>query len=326
MADCSGTDRVTRRVAPFAEWDAAVRLLGACESDGDGSGREVRSVVGGSLFAPGGLRVAVRDERMVGAILIQPTSGAVAFLWPPRLVPGEPESTARALIEDCLHWAFDQSVRIVQACVEPSDERAASRLETASFLLVAEIEYLTAPTWNRADMALHAADRLEFVSVSDASALDLLGRVIERTYGDSRDCPRLDGLRSIDEVLDGYRSTGVYRPDWWRIVLRRREPVGCLLLADHPAADQVELMYMGIVPEHRGKGLARDLVIQAHRVACEAGRSRIVLAVDRANDAARAAYRGAGFESWGRRVVWVRTFSAWRRREVDGVTDGPRMT
>jgi len=79
-----------------------------------------------------------------------------------------------------------------------------------------------------------------------------------------------------------------------------------LLLADHPSARHWELVYMGLVPEARGRGWGRQITQHAQLMARRAGVDRIVLAVDAANSPALEMYRAAGFEKWDRRHVLVR--------------------
>jgi GNAT superfamily N-acetyltransferase len=68
----------------------------------------------------------------------------------------------------------------------------------------------------------------------------------------------------------------------------------------------VELVYFGLVPEARGAGYGEWLIRWAQYVAREAGRERIVLAVDARNQPASDTYLRCGFEEWGRRAVWLR--------------------
>jgi ribosomal protein S18 acetylase RimI-like enzyme len=77
-------------------------------------------------------------------------------------------------------------------------------------------------------------------------------------------------------------------------------------LADHPAARHVELVYMGLIPPARGRGWGRQIVLQAQQMANRLDRDRIVLAVDAANEPARAIYSAAGFKAWDQRSVFLR--------------------
>ena len=84
--------------------------------------------------------------------------------------------------------------------------------------------------------------------------------------------------------------------------------VGCLLIADWPQNDQWELIYMGVVPEARGRGYGVAVVRQAQWLAGCAGRQRLVLAVDTANEPAMRVYAAAGFSpGTGARRVCART-------------------
>src|SRR5690606_30179312 len=81
--------------------------------------------------------------------------------------------------------------------------------------------------------------------------------------------------------------------------------VGCLLLADHPATDQIELVYMGMVPEARGHGWGEHVVRQAQWLCRRRGCQRLVLAVDEANDPAVRMYASCGFVSFDRKALWL---------------------
>ena len=99
-------------------------------------------------------------------------------------------------------------------------------------------------------------------------------RLVERTYEGTLDCTALNGVRDIDDVINGYQATGVFRPENWLFVRSGGQDVGVLLLADHPQARHWELMYMGLVPEVRGRGWGRQIARYAQwlapRRACRA--------------------------------------------------------
>jgi GNAT superfamily N-acetyltransferase len=137
-------------------------------------------------------------------------------------------------------------------------------------------------------------------------------RIIEQTYEETLDCPDLGGQRNLSDVLAGYRATGVYRPANWFFVCaddanrQSREDVGALLLAEHPGARHIELIYMGLAKSARGRGWGKQIVRQAQWIARECGAERIVSAVDAANIPGMAVYRDAQFTEWDRRSVFLR--------------------
>ena len=82
------------------------------------------------------------------------------------------------------------------------------------------------------------------------------------------DCARrLNGVRDIDDVVNGYQATGVFCPEKWQFVRSDGRDVGVLLLADHPKAKHWELMYMGLIPEVRGRGWGRQITRYAQWLA-----------------------------------------------------------
>ena len=124
----------------------------------------------------------------------------------------------------------------------------------------------------------------------------------------SLDCPHIEPARGIDDVLAGYRATGVFDPARWLIVGHQGNDVGCVLLADHPQLDQWELIYMGVVPEARGRRFGLGIARHAQWLARQAGRERLTLAVDAANSPALDVYAAAGFVIWDQCHVFLRSF------------------
>jgi ribosomal protein S18 acetylase RimI-like enzyme len=117
-------------------------------------------------------------------------------------------------------------------------------------------------------------------------------------------------LRPTREVLLGYREIGVQRNDWWFIARYDGRDIGCLLLADHRPAAHAELVYMGLIPEMRGRGWGVFLAHQAQLIAASSGVERLILAVDAANLPALRHYQAAGFQFWEQRTVVVKSIAA----------------
>jgi ribosomal protein S18 acetylase RimI-like enzyme len=149
---------------------------------------------------------------------------------------------------------------------------------------------------------------LEFETYSEDQR-SRLGEVIQRTYIETLDCPQLGGVRDMDDVLDGYQATGTFDPKRWLFLRSDSQDVGCLLLAAHPDVPQWELVYLGLVPEARGRGWGLEATRYAQWLARLADQPRVVLAVDALNAPALAMYAAAGFVAWDRRSVFLRTLS-----------------
>jgi ribosomal protein S18 acetylase RimI-like enzyme len=250
------------------------------------------------------LYVAMRGDRVFGAAWGQRQSGNIAVFWPPRFVAHPEGETSRRLAEHVMLALDATSVEMTQVLVAPSDEEIVPVLNHVGFRQLAELQYLTCEAGSFPRERPRPAD-LEFVAYDGTQRARLM-RLIDRSYEGTLDCGGLNGVRQLDNVVTGYQETGVYRPENWLFVRSRQEDVGILLLADHPQAHHWELMYMGLVPEVRGRGWGRQIAQHAQWLAGCAGVERIVLAVDSVNVPAVQMYRSAGFEMWDRRRVYVR--------------------
>ncbi|MHB8953962.1 MAG: GNAT family N-acetyltransferase [Pirellulaceae bacterium] len=251
-----------------------------------------------------GLFLARRGQTLVGAAWGQITAGRSAFCWPAHLVPGEPEETAfqlQAAVDDYLDR---EHVVVIQAVLSVRAVTDAMRLVRAGYYHLADLNYLVC----HLDDFPHErpATDLDFEPFSPGDPIRLR-KLVARTYLESLDCAGLDHSRPLADVLEGYRETGRYRPEWWLAVRHDGHDVGCVLMADHPEHDQCELMYLGIVPEMRGRGWGIEATRHVQWLMRRVPRERMILAVDDTNWPAQGVYSSTGFDIWDRRCVYVRS-------------------
>jgi ribosomal protein S18 acetylase RimI-like enzyme len=263
-----------------------------------------REIAGGWLDSDS-LFIALCDGQLRGAACGQRQPGNTAVLWPPRLVADESEQTAHQLAVAVTRALDAAAIGMTQALLPWGDAELVPVLRATGFQHLTDLLYLTCESDRF--LATAPASELQFV-VYDERERGRLSALIEQTYEATLDCPALNGVRRMGDVIDGYRATGVFRAENWLIARSGERPVGVLLLADHPAARHWELMYMGLVPAARGHGWGQQLTRHAQWLAKLAGVERIVLAVDAANRPALAIYERAGFAVWDRRSVFVRVF------------------
>jgi ribosomal protein S18 acetylase RimI-like enzyme len=255
-------------------------------------------------IAGGGLFVALRGQQLCGAAWGQPQPGNSAVFWPPQLSPGETDETTHQLARSVVAELDRAGVAMAQAVLPTGDVEHVAVITRVDFRHLADLLYLS---WEASQIAAPPRPAVELAFIPyEASQLARFGALIERTYEGSLDCPALNGARRIDEVIAGYRATGVFRAENWLIVQHAGQDIGVLILADHPRARHWELVYMGLVPEARGNGWGRQIAQHAQWRAERAQVERIVLAVDSSNERALRMYRSTGFQSWDRRSVYVR--------------------
>ena len=116
--------------------------------------------------------------------------------------------------------------------------------------------------------------------------------------------PELEGARGLEDILAGHRAAGLFVPGRWQLGRLAGEPeaAAVLLLTEVPGRDAWEVVYLGITPAARGRGLGRAVI----RHALEAARSHapiLELAVDLRNTPAVRLYRSTGFQPRDRRAV-----------------------
>jgi ribosomal protein S18 acetylase RimI-like enzyme len=252
--------------------------------------------------AQGGLWGAYRGGRLVGAVFSTVQPGRSAALWPPQILPTEPQDTAVTLLDHVAKHLADCGIAIVQALL-PNAATESEVLKRGGFVHAADLFYLTCQ--HPAFPALPPPTPLRFETYAPANHERLL-EIVEATYVETLDCPMLNGVRSVEDVLAGYRAAGVFDPARWLLVTHAGADVGCLLLMAHPQHAMWELGYMGVVPQARGHGWGRHISRHAQWLAKQAGQLRLVLAVDERNGPALRMYAAVGFEVLDRRSVYLK--------------------
>ncbi|GJQ29139.1 MAG: hypothetical protein HBSAPP03_10230 [Phycisphaerae bacterium] len=259
---------------------------------------------------------------------------AMLFLSEPEPGEGAPGVAERAA---CIRAACDhlgthlsRKATLAQALPEPGDRWSTDALAAAGFVSVGTLVYLRAappPPRER------AAPRPwpEGVTVERLSEIGALGTAAERddadaalaqaleaSYIDTLDCPELCGLRAIDDVLDSHRATGTYDPSWWSLVRDHGRPAGAMLLNRCPDLRSIELVYLGLGPTLRGKGIGSCLLRQGmDRVHASFPGWSVTCAVDSRNTPALGLYRALGFSAYTKRSAFVRPLGGTPERPGD---------
>jgi ribosomal protein S18 acetylase RimI-like enzyme len=256
------------------------------------------SLAGGEHAGFSGLLIAKRAEHIIATTWVQFTPGSAAVVWPPML-EGPAARELMIAAADLLEKRQTALAQILFAATDPIDEPV---LVAGGFRRLANLAYLTLERENfphRAETSLH------FEPHADQYP-ERLGSVIARSYQASLDCPELNDLRTPSEVIAGYKIQGQFTSENWFLVSEDGMDVGCLILARHPPGDHVELVYMGVVPEVRGRGYGEEIVRFAVEQTRASKAKRLVLAVDERNTLAMQMYRRIGFVMWERRTVYTR--------------------
>ncbi len=137
-------------------------------------------------------------------------------------------------------------------------------------------------------------DGLKIVSgktVGNAVIGNLFERAFDEPYGEAA----VDDLTKSPATWSLVALAGATEPGL---------PVGFII--GMTAADTSEIYSIGVPPEHRGQGIARDLLLAAIKACGSAGAETMFLEVAADNDPAVGLYRRVGFDRTGVRKNYYR--------------------
>lgn len=250
--------------------------------------------------------LAERGGGVVWAVLPIVSPGRTMLILGPAGAPADPASGAAAggLVDAvCTHFGA-RDVQLAQVLLDPADAASHRLYQGHAFNPVARLIYLQVAPRRKAS-APPLPPRFSWAPYGPASH-ELFARTITRTYHQSLDCPSLNGLRDIEDVLAGHKASGDFDPRLWALLCEGDEPLGALLLSHTRAAETTELVYLGLVPEGRGRGLAELMMRQALAAAAAQRGGRLSLAVDSGNVPALKLYHRHGMQEVGAKLAMMR--------------------
>lgn len=253
-----------------------------------------------------GLVMARKDAEVCGAILSINQPDDTAFVWPP-VSKDIPESNE---IEDqLLQFLGDQmevqDIWMGQCIVDIGASRERQALERNQFEHAANLIYMGRELEDPIP-ELDPEKSLESVTYSEDENHEVFKEILGQTYIETFDCTILNDCRTLDETLRSHRLSGEFLPSQWKVFYWENKPVGILLMNDHSDQNAWEVVYTGVIPEVRGKGFGREIVLSGLYQAEQANRDRVILAVDGKNPYAHSVYESLGFMEIIRKSVHIR--------------------
>lgn len=244
------------------------------------------------------------DGRVGPVALVVPRPGRTGMLFVSRPRKRRDEAVLAEVIGRAIGGVKPAEVALVQALIAPGDDGEQRALTAAGLERLATLEYmqraaptgqLVAPLPQGVALRPYRHDRRgRFIEALDAS------------YQATRDCPALQGLRDTEDVLDGHMAAGTFREDLWSLVEVDGRAAGVMLLNPIPAQRCLELVYFGLAPFARGRGIGRALMHRALKVASSTALPTMTLAVDQDNASAMHLYQSAGFYRVGRKHAFIK--------------------
>lgn len=264
-------------------------------------------------FDPAGILIARSENEVVAAMLFQLIPGASGLLWPPQTVRMDfPQAAEDALLQYAVAWLQQRGAKLGQALLHPPEVPLAASLERNGFQHITRLWYLRRSV-RASDRTLAAPGRLTLESYRNGDR-DQFHQTLLHTYAGSLDCPEVNGVRELNEIIIGHQAQGKHDPDLWWLAREEGQPVGVVLMTEMPEGTGLEIAYVGIVPQARNRGLGRELVARALAEAEQRGAVQVTLSVDERNHLAWNLYQHLGFEPYEQREVYL---AVWKPARIE---------
>jgi len=228
-------------------------------------------------------------DTLVHAALALPQPGRTAMIFATQPRRRKTLTQLATLIDRTCEQLTAEQATLAQALIDPHDDLLRDALTEAGFSELAVLCYLQ----RRVGSRQAEPDVPENVQLRtwDESLRDDFLTVLADSYNQTLDCPALQGLRRTEDVLDGHRGAGEFAPELWTLLYVDDQPAGALLMNPVPITDCVELVYLGLSPDYRGRGYGALLMQRALRQCAQRGETYLTLAVDASNTPAMALYQ-----------------------------------
>jgi mycothiol synthase len=245
--------------------------------------------------------IAERAGQIATAMLPVISPGRTMLL----LMPADQGADIAAdVLMDTVCQAFaDRGFRLAQALLDPAEPAMEKRLVGHGFRRMAELIYLHVAVRSAEVPTLPQAFALHTYSPHTHA---LFAETVSSSYHGSLDCPGLNGVRDIEDVLAGHKSSGEFDPKYWFVLEENGQGRGVLLLSRLPNCESTELVYLGLTPEARSRGLSDLLMRQALAATAQMGQSRLSLAVDSGNLPALRLYYRFGMSKVASKIAMMR--------------------
>lgn len=245
------------------------------------------------------------DGALVAGCYFKLLSGQVATLGGVRAAQGW-EEQAVGLLTQQLNALQAARVPQIQAIVHSDQWQTSELVRQAGMVQLTRVTH----QWLALEQLTRQPPEPDIASLQWRPACELsheqLAELIDQTFEHTLDCPAINGLRSSQQVLEGFLEdrTLAELGHAWQIVEVQGELVGCLLLQTH-LPSLLEIVYLGLLPAARGKSWGQQLVQRALRYAAEHGLHSVAAAVDEQNWPALELYRRFGFRPQQSFEVWL---------------------
>ncbi len=248
--------------------------------------------------------------RIEATTLAAPAAGRTATIFTSRAAIPARIPAIGHLVDLTVAGLRDHDIDLAQALLDPNSPDEEAVFLAGGFRRLAELDYLERPMPRFGAVPTPSLPADVTIEPWQPDQRARLVDLLTRTYVNTLDCPGLAGLRRAEDILEGHLASGSPIRDAWHLLRVGGVDAGALLLNRSQEGTTVELVYLGLTPEARGRGLGRTLLTFGLSGLDDDPARTVVLAVDRANLPAVGLYRRCGFRFALRRLALVRLVRA----------------
>ena len=247
------------------------------------------------------------DQKITATVMATLNPGRTAMLFSSRPKSRETLKTTAEVIDITCRGLKKAGVGLAQSLIPPENPLEIEAFQAGGLEKIATLTYMERSVPRRKERVegrIPSGLRVESYRPEDRAKLEAL---LAETYRETLDCPGLAKLRTPADVVDGHIRSGIFKPEWWLFLMKGETPVGISMMNISKTREAIELVYLGLTPEARGRGTGSALMGHALRKVCGSSQKTVVLAVDDSNEPARRIYEQFGFRSTARRQAFVRS-------------------
>ncbi|MCK4627596.1 MAG: GNAT family N-acetyltransferase [Sedimentisphaerales bacterium] len=251
--------------------------------------------------------VVLRGDKMVFSCLSVPNEGRTAFIYSSVPNPADPQLDKYAVeaVQQLCRWTISSNNNLLEVLLDTEDTVRKEIFLRCDFRKLTDLIYLSRASTLPVQQP-NINKNVSWLNYNQKNH-NLFKNVIRQTYHDSLDCPELENMRDVEDVVQSHKAAGAFDPRWWKLLSYNDEPCGVLLLSLLPDSNSMELVYMGLTPSVRGRGWGQLLLQEAVECSRQSGVSYLMLAVDCRNYVARKLYKQFDFTEFLRRTVLLYT-------------------
>lgn len=253
--------------------------------------------------------LALCDKKIVGLLPYSFTPDNISILTHPVVAKDcrQTEKVQLDLIAEHGVFAREKGIGFLQAVfVDPNDAQIPLFGKTG-FEFLSRLEYLETVCSSAPAVEFPDDYRLDAYSAENRAEF---AQIVKSTYVDSLDCTALHNDAPPEEIISGYKSRGVFAPEFWFVLKKNAAPAGLIVANRSESPNNYILVYIGIAAEHRGRGLGKRMVgFLKNKI----GNNRtLALDVDSENRYAKALYAECGFRKIQSKHVYIKKLGSGR--------------